>query len=50
VIVAACGGVGTDSWRKCGMGFGEGRGLAGHHSSICVLGAMRFGEEDVWVV
>jgi hypothetical protein len=35
--------------RGVGVGFGEGRGLARRHLWICVIGAMRFGE-DVWVV
>ena len=39
------------SWiRGAGVGLGEGRGLAGRHLWICVIGAMRFGDEGVWVV
>ena len=30
-----------------GVGLGEGRGLAGRHLWISVIGAMRFGDEGV---
>jgi hypothetical protein len=38
-------------WRGVGfVGLGDGRGLAGRHLWISVIGAMRFGDEGVWVV
>jgi hypothetical protein len=41
--------VGALGWiRGASVGFGKGRRLAGRLLCICVVGTMRFGEEDVW--